>query len=52
MLLGIRGYGAAAALFPQPAKLDDPVSLVDLAPTILELLQIESPERFDGLSLA
>lgn len=51
VVLGIRGYGAAASLFPQPAKLDQPTSLLDVAPTIMELLQIKATDQFDGHSL-
>jgi arylsulfatase A-like enzyme len=52
VVLGIRGYGAAAGLFAQPATRSDPVSLTDVAPTLLDLLQIKSGEQFDGMSLA
>jgi arylsulfatase A-like enzyme len=52
VVLGIRAYGKARALLRQPAVLNQPVALVDLAPTILDLLQIRSPEPFDGVSLA
>ncbi len=51
VLLGIRAYGKARALFRQPAVLSEPVSLIDLAPTILDLLKIKSDEKFDGVSL-
>jgi arylsulfatase A-like enzyme len=52
VVLGIRAYGAAAALLRQPASYGDPVSLTDVAPTILDLLQIKPQEQFDGISLA
>ncbi|MEJ0098644.1 MAG: sulfatase-like hydrolase/transferase [Pseudomonadota bacterium] len=51
VVLGIRAYGNARALLGQPAVLNEPVSLVDLAPTILDLLGIKSEEKFDGISL-
>jgi hypothetical protein len=31
---------------------DAPVSLIDIAPTVLDLLKVPAPEPFDGLSLA
>ena len=37
---------------PQPNTIDVPVSLVDVAPTILELAGIELPAPFQGRSLA
>ncbi|HTQ37344.1 MAG TPA: sulfatase-like hydrolase/transferase [Steroidobacteraceae bacterium] len=52
VVLGIRAYGAARALFPSPAVRTEPVSLVDLTPTILDLLKIDAGQDFDGMSLA
>jgi arylsulfatase A-like enzyme len=51
VLLGIRGYGATHSLLPHAGTLHAPVSLVDLAPTILDLLDLKSSEPFDGQSL-
>lgn len=52
VVLGFRGYGSAGSLLQQPARLDAPVSLLDIAPTVLEMLALESPEPLDGMSLA
>lgn len=35
-----------------PGRVDDPISLVDIMPTILELVGVEAPPRLDGLSFA
>jgi hypothetical protein len=51
VVLGFRGYGEAARLLPPPGTLDAPVSLIDVAPTVLDLLSIPAPEPFDGVSL-
>lgn len=51
VVLGIRAYGRADSKLHQPAQLDAPVSLLDLAPTILELVQLKGTEPFDGVSL-
>lgn len=50
-VLGIRGYGAAAALLPPPRTVTEPVSLVDVVPTVLDLLQLPANDGFDGESL-
>jgi arylsulfatase A-like enzyme len=52
VVLGFRAFGRAATLVRQPARVDAPASLLDIAPTLLELLDIERNEAFDGLSLA
>jgi len=38
-------------LATQPIEIDDPVSLVDIYPTILDLLELQAPEGLDGSSL-
>ncbi len=52
VVLGIHAYGSARALLRPPSVVSEPVSLIDLAPTILDLLKIGSKEKFDGISLA
>ncbi len=39
-------------IIPAGSRINDVVSLADVVPTILELLEIESTARFDGVSLA
>jgi hypothetical protein len=41
----------ANAKIPEPLVVNDPVSLVDIVPTILDLLHLDLKENFDGLSL-
>jgi hypothetical protein len=53
VVLGFRGYGAASALLPGEGRAADvPASLIDIAPTLLDLLSITPREQFDGVSLA
>jgi hypothetical protein len=52
VVLGARAFGSARALMAGPSVRTEPVSLVDIAPTVLDLLGIESPGGFDGMSLA
>lgn len=52
VVLGFRGYGRAAPRLHQPTRVEAPASLVDIAPTLLELVGIDSEEPFDGVSLA
>jgi arylsulfatase A-like enzyme len=51
VVLGMRGFGSAAHLLPAPRTLAVPVSLIDVAPTLLALVGLESPDRHDGISL-
>lgn len=53
VVLGVRGYGAAA-LSRQPSRtISEPVSVEDIAPTVLDLLQVKRPDiHFSGWSLA
>jgi arylsulfatase A-like enzyme len=50
-VLGFRAYGAAAALLPPPRVVDGKTSLVDITPTILDLLKMPATEPLDGQSL-
>lgn len=50
-VLGFRAYGQAAGLLPGAGRIAAPVSLTDIAPTVMELLDIDAPEAFDGESL-
>lgn len=50
--LAFRAYGTAKYLLAPGGIRTDPASLVDLAPTILDLLDFVSTEGFDGVSLA
>lgn len=52
VVLGMRAYGGAAPLIPRPGIHHDPVSLVDVAPTILDLLSLPTAHHFDGQSFA
>jgi arylsulfatase A-like enzyme len=52
VVLGLRGFGPAQAMLPEAGVLDVPASLVDIAPTLMELLGVAPPAAgFDGLSL-
>lgn len=50
-VLGFRGYGKASALLPPPSVVPQPVSLLDVAPTVLELVGTTTPADLDGMSL-
>jgi len=50
-VLGVRAYGPAAALLPEPRQVAGPVSLLDIAPTILDLLHLPTGDPMDGQSL-
>lgn len=52
VVLGFRSYGAASPDLGAKGLRNAPVSLVDIAPTVLDLLNINSKESFDGVSLA
>lgn len=51
VVLGFRGFGPARQLLPEPQPVFAPVSLVDVAPTLLELVGLDSPDPQDGSSL-
>jgi hypothetical protein len=48
IMLGMRRYGGN---FSMPPSISAPVSFEDIAPTILEMLDVKSAARFDGHSL-
>jgi arylsulfatase A-like enzyme len=50
-VLGFRAFGQASALLPGPRSIDAPVSMIDIAPTILDLLHAAGSEPMDGQSL-
>ncbi|HTQ37343.1 MAG TPA: sulfatase-like hydrolase/transferase [Steroidobacteraceae bacterium] len=50
-VLGLRAYGAAAALLPPPRTVAEPVSLLDITPTVLDLLRTTPAQPLDGMSL-
>lgn len=52
VVLGFRGYGTAGKLLPDHGSTDVPASLIDIAPTVLDLLTVTPRDHFDGLSLA
>lgn len=52
VVLGFKGYGPAPLANLEPTRIDEPVSVEDIAPTIVDLLDISAPEvAFDGWSL-
>jgi arylsulfatase A-like enzyme len=50
-VLGFRAYGNAAPLLPAARRLTDPASLLDITPTILDLLRLPAANNLDGDSL-
>lgn len=52
VVLGMRAFGNDVIQFDERQRIDVPVSLEDVAPTIVELLELESDQSFDGWSLA
>lgn len=51
-VLAIRSFGGAGgAHFQKPRSIGAPVSLEDLTPTLLDLMEIETHEHYDGRSL-
>ena len=51
VVLGMRAYGPSSAHLAPPGHRNAPVSLLDLAPTILEFLHTDSSDSYDGQSL-
>lgn len=51
-VLGLRAFGSAGALIRQSGRIEAPAALEDIAPTVLDLLDIRTSRGFDGLSLA
>ncbi|MBP2672085.1 MAG: hypothetical protein H6Q85_2151, partial [candidate division NC10 bacterium] len=52
VLFAARGYGRSSETIRRAQLEGCPASLEDLAPTILDLLRVNSSAQFDGLSLA
>jgi hypothetical protein len=52
VVLGMRAFGAARTAAFEPRKISDPVSLIDVAPTIVELVGTAGSDSMDGWSLA
>jgi len=50
-VLALRAFGPAGRLLPRPSVISTPVSMVDLAPTLTELLALPAHQSFDGRSL-
>jgi arylsulfatase A-like enzyme len=51
VVLGIRGYGAMAGRIPPGKTVSEPVTLMDVAPTLVELTGTASGSAFSGHSL-
>lgn len=51
VVLGARSFGQAKPLVGKSGLRGEPVTLLDLAPTVLELLNIDTGEQIDGRSL-
>lgn len=52
VVLAFRAYGAAAWRLDSTGRRNEPVSLMDVAPTVLDLLDINTGDSFDGISIA
>ena len=52
VLLAVRAFGNDLVPGDEISKIDAPASLVDIAPTIIDLLQLNETRSFDGWSLA
>lgn len=51
VVLGMRAFGVASVMVPAPLVVDAPVSLIDVAPTVLDVLHLAPEESFDGRSI-
>jgi len=51
VVLGIRAFGAAASKIPSVHKVTTPASVMDIAPTLVQLSGVATESPFDGLSL-
>jgi arylsulfatase A-like enzyme len=51
VVLGMRAFGAAANKLPSARQITSPASLMDVAPTLTQLLGLPTDSPFDGLSL-
>jgi hypothetical protein len=52
VVLGMKFFGFGSPALAEARRIDAPVSLIDLAPTVVELLQASAADPYDGLSLA
>jgi arylsulfatase A-like enzyme len=52
VVMGIRGYGASEKIAARGVSLAAPISVLDIAPTLAELANIQKRPAFDGSSLA
>lgn len=52
VVLSFRGYGPMANALRAPAPIPVPMSLIDIAPTVLDLLEIDAEQSVDGISIA
>jgi arylsulfatase A-like enzyme len=51
VVLGMRGFGAAAKSFPGAREVTAPASVMDIAPTLTQLAGASTSTPFDGFSL-
>jgi len=51
VVLGLRAFGAAADKLPAAREISAPASVMDIAPTLTQLLGVQTSASFDGLSL-
>jgi hypothetical protein len=52
VVLGMRAFGAAASKLPPARQIAAPVSVMDIAPTVAQLVSVDSHDApFDGMSL-
>lgn len=51
VVMALGSFGGSPDVIAPGLRLDAPVSLVDVAPTLLELLKVPATQQFDGMSL-
>lgn len=51
VVLGVRLFGFNDTKFVPPRRIDVPVSLIDLAPTVVDMLGLKAADAYDGMSL-
>jgi hypothetical protein len=51
VVLAMKGYGAAANLLPRGREITAPASVMDIAPTLTQLVGATTEQPFDGVSL-
>lgn len=51
VVLGMRAFGAAAGKLPVARRISAPVSLMDIAPTLVQLAAVQTDTPYDGQSL-